>query len=209
MLEIARRTSSGPRASGSSGRSVDGQDDPGSPWRAWSLELRRSGGPPRRCGGLRSAQPDVPVRAYICVVDAIPETGQGRCAASSRSTKAARRHHPMIVEGQVHGGLADGIAWRSCRSSPSTRTAMPGRRSYHGLPLRRRDCPSWSSARRHAVTAPARRQGRGRVGHRGLACCDRQLRCSTPSGPSPDMPLTRPSVGAMQGRPFRTDLAID
>ena len=52
-----------------------------------------------------------PFGSYIAVVDIDRGTGVGEpCAGSWRSTTAATSSIPMIVEGQVHGGLSMGLA---------------------------------------------------------------------------------------------------
>ena len=49
-----------------------------------------------------------PYGAYIAVVDIDPDTARSPSGASSRSTTAACIN-PMVVDGQIHGGLAEGI----------------------------------------------------------------------------------------------------
>jgi carbon-monoxide dehydrogenase large subunit len=53
-----------------------------------------------------------PYGAYICVVDVDAGTGAVKVRRFIAVDDCGTRINPMIVEGQIHGGLADGIAWR-------------------------------------------------------------------------------------------------
>ncbi len=50
-----------------------------------------------------------PFGAYICVVDVDPGTGQVKVRRFVAVDDCGTRINPMIIEGQVHGGLTDGI----------------------------------------------------------------------------------------------------
>jgi aerobic carbon-monoxide dehydrogenase large subunit len=50
-----------------------------------------------------------PFGAYICVVDVDPGTGQVKVRRFIAVDDCGVRINPMIVEGQIHGGLADGL----------------------------------------------------------------------------------------------------
>ncbi len=50
-----------------------------------------------------------PYGAYICVVDVDPGTGEVALRRFIAVDDCGVRINPMIVEGQVHGGLADGV----------------------------------------------------------------------------------------------------
>ena len=64
---------------------------------------------PRR-GRLPRARVDVPVRAHIAVVEVDTETGDVRLVRHIAVDDCGRILNPMLVEGQVHGGLGQGIA---------------------------------------------------------------------------------------------------
>lgn len=50
-----------------------------------------------------------PHGAYICVVDVDPDTAQVKVRRFVAVDDCGTRINPMIIEGQVHGGLADGV----------------------------------------------------------------------------------------------------
>ena len=50
-----------------------------------------------------------PFGAYICVVDVDPGTGKVKVRRFIAVDDCGTRINPMIIEGQVHGGLADGV----------------------------------------------------------------------------------------------------
>ena len=50
-----------------------------------------------------------PFGAYICVVDVDPGTGKVKVRRFVAVDDCGTRINPMIVEGQIHGGLADGV----------------------------------------------------------------------------------------------------
>ena len=50
-----------------------------------------------------------PFGAYICVTDVDPGTGEVKVRRFIAVDDCGVRINPMIVEGQVHGGLADGV----------------------------------------------------------------------------------------------------
>ena len=50
-----------------------------------------------------------PFGAYICVVDVDPGTGKVKVRRFVAVDDCGTRINPMIIEGQIHGGLADGV----------------------------------------------------------------------------------------------------
>lgn len=50
-----------------------------------------------------------PFGAYVCVVDVDPGTGQVKVRRFVAVDDCGTRINPMIVEGQIHGGLAEGV----------------------------------------------------------------------------------------------------
>ncbi|MGY1595211.1 aerobic carbon-monoxide dehydrogenase large subunit [Geodermatophilus sp. SYSU D00708] len=50
-----------------------------------------------------------PFGAYVCVVDVDPGTGKVHVRTFTAVDDCGTRINPMIVEGQIHGGLADGV----------------------------------------------------------------------------------------------------
>jgi aerobic carbon-monoxide dehydrogenase large subunit len=50
-----------------------------------------------------------PFGAYVCVVDVDPQTGKVRVRRFVAVDDCGTRINPMIIEGQVHGGLTDGV----------------------------------------------------------------------------------------------------
>ena len=187
MLEVlAGRPRVGARARCSvKGDPTDGQDDPGdragrarrrsscpTAWRATST---------RRASTTRRTSP-IPFGAYICVVDVDPGTGVVKVRRFIAVDDCGPRINPMIVEGQVHGGLADGVGMAlmeviafdedgNCLGGSFMDYLLP---TVDGVPDvgARRD--------RHAVAAPPDRgQGRRRVRHRRLAARRGQRGAST------------------------------
>ena len=158
-----------------------------------------------------------PFGAYICVVDVDPGTGQVKVRRFIAVDDCGAAHQPDDRRGpgprrprrRHRHGADGGHRVRRGRQLP--------RRLVHGLPAADVDGVPELGARRdgHAVAAPPdRRQGRRRVGHGRLARRRRQRRHRRHLKPfgvrHADMPLTPAQVWrAMQGRPFRTDLAVE
>ena len=125
------------------------------------------------------------------------------------------RINPMIVEGQVHGGLADGVgmALMQVIAFDEDGNCLGGSFMDYLLPTSM-ECPSWELG--ETVTPsphhPIGVKGVGESATVGLAGRGGQRgpRRARPFGVRhADMPLTPAHVWrAMQGRPVRTDLAI-
>ena len=87
------------------------------------------------------------------------------------------RINPMIIEGQVHGGLTDGVgmALMEMIAFDEDGNCLGGSLMDYLIPTALEVPRLGDRLHRHPVAAPPdRRQGRRRVGHRRLAAGDRQ-----------------------------------
>ena len=85
-----------------------------------------------------------PYGAYICVTDVDPGTGVVKVRRFIAVDDCGPRINPMIVEGQVHGGLADGIgmALMQLIAFDEDGTCVSGSFMEYLLPTAL-ECPSW------------------------------------------------------------------
>ncbi|MDQ1602946.1 MAG: aerobic carbon-monoxide dehydrogenase large subunit, partial [Actinomycetota bacterium] len=156
-----------------------------------------------------------PFGAYVCVVDVDPGTGQVKVRRFIAVDDCGPRINPMIVEGQVHGGLADGVgmALMQALAFDEDGNCVAGSFMDYLLPTSL-DCPSWELG--ETVTpSPHHPLGVKGVGESATvgsppAVVNAVIDALEPYGVRhADMPLTPAQVWmAMQGRPMRTDLAI-
>jgi len=156
-----------------------------------------------------------PCGAYICVVDVDPGTGKVSVRRFVAVDDCGVRINPMIVEGQVHGGLADGIgmALMEVIAFDDDGNCLGGSFMDYLLPTSL-ECPSWELG--ETVTpSPHHPIGAKGVGESATvgsppAVVNAVIDALRPYGVRhADMPLTPAQVWrAIQGRPFRTDLAI-
>jgi aerobic carbon-monoxide dehydrogenase large subunit len=156
-----------------------------------------------------------PCGAYICVVDVDPGTGKVTVRRFVAVDDCGVRINPMIVEGQVHGGLADGIgmALMEVIAFDDDGNCLVGSFMDYLLPTSL-ECPSWELG--ETVTpSPHHPIGAKGVGESATvgsppAVVNAVIDALRPYGVRhADMPLTPAQVWrAIQGRPFRTDLAI-
>ena len=156
-----------------------------------------------------------PFGAYICVVDVDPGTGQVKVRRFIAVDDCGVRINPMIVEGQVHGGLADGIgmALMEVMAFDEDGNHLGASFMDYLLPTSV-ECPSWELG--ETVTpSPHHPIGAKGVGESATvgspaAVVNAVLDALKPYGVRhADMPLTPAAVWrAMEGRPLRTDLAI-
>ena len=156
-----------------------------------------------------------PFGAYICVVDVDPGTAQVKVRRFVAVDDCGVRINPTIVEGQVHGGLADGVgmALMELMAFDEEGNHLGASFMDYLLPTSV-ECPSWELG--ETVTpSPHHPIGAKGVGESATvgspaAVVNAVIDALKPYGVRhADMPLTPPVVWrAMQGRPIRTDLAI-
>jgi carbon-monoxide dehydrogenase large subunit len=156
-----------------------------------------------------------PFGAYICVVDVDPATGQVKVRRFVAVDDCGVRINPMIVEGQIHGGLADGIgmALMELIAFDENGNCLGGSFMDYLLPTAM-ECPTWELG--ETVTpSPHHPIGAKGVGESATvgspaAVVNAVLDALKPYGVRhADMPLTPAAVWrAIQGTPIRPDLAI-
>jgi aerobic carbon-monoxide dehydrogenase large subunit len=156
-----------------------------------------------------------PFGAYICVVDVDPGTGKVTVRRFVAVDDCGVRINPMIVEGQVHGGLADGLgmALMEVISFDPDGNCLGGSFMDYLLPTSM-ECPSWELGAT-VTPSPHHPIGAKGVGESATvgspaAVVNAVLDALAPFGVRhADMPLTPAVVWcAIQGRPVRTDLAF-
>jgi aerobic carbon-monoxide dehydrogenase large subunit len=156
-----------------------------------------------------------PFGAYICVTDVDPGTGQVQVRRFIAVDDCGVRINPMIVEGQVHGGLADGIgmALMQVIAFDADGNCLGGSFMDYLLPTTM-ECPSWELGAT-VTPSPHHPIGAKGVGESATvgsppAIVNSVLDALRPFGVRhADMPLTPGCVwSAIQGRPHRSDLAM-
>jgi len=157
-----------------------------------------------------------PFGAYICVTDVDPGTGEVKVRRFIAVDDCGVRINPMIVAGQVHRGLADGIGIALMQSIAfdADGNCLGGSFMDYLLPTAV-ECPSWELG---ATVTPSPHHP---VGAKGIgesatvgsppAVVNSVLDALAPLGVRhADMPLTPARVWrAIQGRPLRPDLAVE
>jgi aerobic carbon-monoxide dehydrogenase large subunit len=151
----------------------------------------------------------------VCVVDVDPGTGQVHVRRFVAVDDCGPRINPMIVEGQIHGGLADGVgmALMEAIAFDEDGNCLGGSFMDYLLPTAL-ECPTWELG--ETVTpSPHHPLGCKGVGESATvgspaAVVNAVVDALEPFGiRHADMPLTPAQVWlAMQGRPGRTDLAV-
>ena len=156
-----------------------------------------------------------PFGAYICVTDVDPGTGEVQIRRFIAVDDCGVRINPMIVEGQVHGGLADGVgmALMQVIAFDEHGNCLGGSFMDYLLPTSV-ECPSWELGQT-VTPSPHHPIGAKGVGDSATvgsppAVVNSVLDALAPFGVRhADMPLTPAAVWrAIQGRPLRADLAI-
>ncbi len=156
-----------------------------------------------------------PYGAYICVADVDPGTGVVKVRRFIAVDDCGVRINPMIVEGQIHRGLCDGIgmALMQAIAFDADGNCLGGSFMDYLLPTSV-ECPSWELS--ETVTPcphhPIGAKGVGESATVGspAAVVNAVMDALAPYGVRhADMPLTPANVwSAIQGNPVRTDLAI-
>jgi carbon-monoxide dehydrogenase large subunit len=157
-----------------------------------------------------------PYGCYICVVDVDPGTGQVKVRRFIAVDDCGPRINPMIVEGQVHGGLADGIgmALMQLIAFDEEGNNLGGSFMDYLLPTAM-ECPDYELG--ETVTpSPHHPLGAKGVGESATvgspaAVVNAVIDAISPFGvKTADMPLTPANVWrAIQGNNIRTDLAVE
>jgi aerobic carbon-monoxide dehydrogenase large subunit len=156
-----------------------------------------------------------PFGAYICVTDVDPGTGEVAIRRFIAVDDCGVRINPMIVEGQVHGGLADGVgmALMQVIAFDADGNCLGGSFMDYLLPTTM-ECPSWELGAT-VTPSPHHPIGAKGVGESATvgsppAIVNSVLDALKPFGVRhADMPLTPGCVwSAIQGRQHRSDLVI-
>jgi carbon-monoxide dehydrogenase large subunit len=155
-----------------------------------------------------------PFGAYICVTDVDPGTGEVKVRRFIAVDDCGVRINPMIVEGQVHRGLADGIgiALMQVISFDEIGNCLGGSFMDYLLPTAL-ECPS-PELGMTVTPSPHHPVGAKGIGESATvgsppAVVNSVVDALAPFGVThADMPLTPANVWlAIQGRPVRTDLS--
>jgi carbon-monoxide dehydrogenase large subunit len=157
-----------------------------------------------------------PYGAYVCVVEVDPGTGQVAVRRFVAVDDCGVRINPTIVEGQIHGGLADGIGVALMELMPfdTSGNCLGGSFMDYLVPTAV-DCPSWELAEMVTPSPhhPLGAKGIGECATVGspAAVVNAVMDALRPFGVRhADMPLTPAAVWrAVQGRPLQADLAIE
>jgi aerobic carbon-monoxide dehydrogenase large subunit len=157
-----------------------------------------------------------PFGAYVCVTDVDPGTGEVRVRRFIAVDDCGVRINPMIVEGQVHRGLADGIGVALMQSIvfDSDGNCLGGSFMDYLLPTAM-ECPSWELGAT-VTPSPHHPVGAKGIGESATVGSPPAVVNSVMDALAPfdvkhaDMPLTPAAVWrAIQGRPVRPDLALE
>jgi aerobic carbon-monoxide dehydrogenase large subunit len=153
-----------------------------------------------------------PFGAYLCVVDVDPGTGQVQVRRFVAVDDCGVRINPMIVEGQIHGGLADGIgmALMEVMAFDADGNHLGASFMDYLLPTSM-ECPSWELGQTVTPSPhhPIGAKGVGESATVGSPAAVVNAVLDAIGVRHADMPLTPAQVWrACQGRPLRPDLAI-
>jgi carbon-monoxide dehydrogenase large subunit len=157
-----------------------------------------------------------PFGAYICVTDVDPATGEVKVRRFIAVDDCGVRINPMIVEGQIHRGLADGIGMALMQAIvfDADGNCLGGSFMDYLLPTAM-ECPSFELGAT-VTPSPHHPIGAKGVGESATvgspaAVVNSVIDALAPFGVThADMPLTPANVWcAIQGRQGRSDLAIE
>jgi aerobic carbon-monoxide dehydrogenase large subunit len=154
-----------------------------------------------------------PFGAYICVTDVDPGTGEVKVRRFIAVDDCGPRINPMIVEGQVHGGLADGVGMALMQSIAFDEegNCLGGSFMDYLLPTSM-ECPSWELGETITPSPhhPLGVKGVGESATVGSPPAVVNAVLDAIGVRHADMPLTPAQVWrAIQGNPYRTDMAIE
>jgi len=154
-----------------------------------------------------------PYGAYICVVDVDSGTGQVKVRRFVAVDDCGPRINPMIVEGQIHGGLADGVgmALMEVIAFDEEGNCLAGSFMDYLLPTSL-ECPSWELGEIATPSPhhPLGCKGMGESATVGSPAAVVNAVLDAIGVRHADMPLTPANVWmAIQGQPVRSDLLFD
>ena len=154
-----------------------------------------------------------PFGAYLCVVDVDPQTGAVKVRRFVATDDCGPRINPMIVEGQIHGGLADGVgmALMEVIAFDAEGNNLGGSFMDYLLPTSL-ECPSWELGQTVTPSPhhPIGVKGVGESATVGSPAAVVNAVLDALQIRSADMPFTPAMTWrAMQGRSLRPDLAIE
>ncbi|AYG63505.1 xanthine dehydrogenase family protein molybdopterin-binding subunit [Rhizobium jaguaris] len=104
---------------------------------ALARQTRETAGPLRVGRDNEMHTPVFPNGAAICEVEVDPETGHVQISAYSTIDDVGRCINPLIVHGQTHGGIAQGVGqamWELCAIDPTTGQPLAGSLMDYGMP---------------------------------------------------------------------------
>ena len=150
--------------------------------------------------------PAHPTGCAVCEVEVDPETGAIEVTRYASVDDAGQPINPLVLHGQVHGGIVQGLGQALMRDRRLRRRRPGAERELHGL----RDAARRQRAefRRGADRRPDRRQcaareGRRRSRHharaRGGDQCGGRMRCRNTASTHIEMPAT-PAQGVLRQR---------
>ena len=191
---------------------VAGAPEPGLAWADLATRLDEDGRIDELSveADFEPVQPTFPFGAHLAVVEVDTETGSTHLRRMIAVDDAGTLINPLVAEGQVHGGLAAGIAQALFEELRYDEQGNPQKREpghiLHACSDRAPDVRGCRDADADP-DQPARRQGDRRVGNdrRHAGGAERGDRCRVASGRSPHRHAReRPAgVGGVAGRGSR------